>query len=106
LWNDEEHAVATRALYRAKADLAEKLLKGRFGYYRPVGGFFLWLDVGDGEAACKKLWQEAGIRTLPGAYVTKPDANGENFGKRYLRVALVHDLETTETALTRLAKVL
>jgi N-succinyldiaminopimelate aminotransferase len=106
LWNDEEHAVATRALYRAKADIAEKLLAGRFGFYRPVGGFFLWLDVGDGEAACKKLWQEAGIRTLPGAYVTKPDANGENFGKSYLRVALVHDLETTETALTRLAKVL
>jgi N-succinyldiaminopimelate aminotransferase len=106
LWNDEEHAVATRALYRAKADIAEKLLAGRFGFYRPVGGFFLWLDVGDGEAACKTLWQEAGIRTLPGAYVTKPEANGENFGKSYLRVALVHDLETTETALTRLAKVL
>jgi aspartate/methionine/tyrosine aminotransferase len=106
LWNDDEHAIATRALYRAKADMAERLLTGRFGFYRPVGGFFLWLDVGDGEAAAKKLWQEAGIRTLPGAYITKPDARGENFGKSYLRVALVHDLETTETALTRLAKVL
>jgi aspartate/methionine/tyrosine aminotransferase len=106
LWNDEEHAVATRALYRAKADIAEKLLAGRFDFYRPVGGFFLWLNVGDGEVAAKKLWQEAGIKTLPGAYITKPDARGDNFGKPYLRVALVHDLETTEMALSRLGKVL
>jgi aspartate/methionine/tyrosine aminotransferase len=106
LWSDEAHVVATRALYRAKYALADKLLRGRFGYYRPDGGFYLWLDVGDGEAATRRLWTEAGIRALPGAYLTKPDADGSNFGRPYIRLALVHDLETTESALTRLGKVL
>jgi N-succinyldiaminopimelate aminotransferase len=106
LWNDEEHVVANRAVYRAKYEIAERLLGDRFGYYRPGGGFYLWLDVVDGEAAAKRLWQEAGIKVLPGGYVTKPDADGRNIGKSYIRVALVHDLETTEAALTRMASVL
>jgi N-succinyldiaminopimelate aminotransferase len=106
LWNDEDHVIANRAVYRAKYEIAERLLGGRFGYYRPGGGFYLWLDVVDGEAAAKRLWQEAGIKVLPGGYVTKPDADGRNIGKSYIRVALVHDLETTEAALTRMASVL
>jgi len=106
LWNDEPHALETRAFYRSLFDAAERILAGRYGFYRPAGGFFLWLDVGDGEAAARKLWAEAGIRTLPGAYVTRPDASGVNRGQRYLRVALVHDLDTTTTALTRMAQIL
>lgn len=106
LWLDEEHVVATRALYRRKYEIADRLLGGRFGYARPEGGFYLWLDVGDGEAATKRLWAEAAIRALPGAYLTKPSADGGNAGAKYLRLALVHDLETTEAALTRLAQVL
>ena len=42
----------------------------RFGFYRPAGGFFLWLDVGDGEAACRRLWREGGLRVLPGGYLS------------------------------------
>jgi N-succinyldiaminopimelate aminotransferase len=106
LWRDEAHVEANRALYRAKYDLADRLLGGRFGYYRPASGFYLWLDVGDGEAATRRLWSEAGIKVLPGGYITKPDATGKNHGKPYIRVALVHDLETTEAALTRMASVL
>ena len=54
LWQDEAHVEANRALYRAKFDLAQRRLGNRFGFYRPAGGFFLWLDVGDGEAACRR----------------------------------------------------
>jgi len=106
LWDDEDHVTASRDLYRAKIDLAERLLGGRFGFSRPAGGFFLWLDVGDGEAAAVRLWRKARIRVLPGAYLAATDANGENPGQRFIRVALVHDLATTETALGRLAQVL
>jgi aspartate/methionine/tyrosine aminotransferase len=106
LWNDDQHASETRARYRAKIDAAERILGRRFGFYRPPGGFFLWLDVGDGIAAAKKLWAEAAIRTLPGAYLTKPDRDGSNSGQPYLRVALVHELDVIETGLTRLAQVL
>ena len=49
----------TATLYRRKFDIAEHYLGGRFGFYRPQGGFFLWLDVGDGERAALTLWREA-----------------------------------------------
>lgn len=106
LWRDESHVDANRAVYRAKTDAAERLLGGRFGFHRPPGGFFLWLDVGDGEAAALKLWHEARIRVLPGRYLARDEADGANPGARYLRVALVHDLDTTRRALARLADIL
>ena len=105
LWRDEAHVDENRRLYRAKVDMAEAALGGRFGFRRPEGGFFLWLEVGDGEQAALRLWREAGIRVLPGAYLART-AEGVNPGQAFIRVALVHDLATTERALARLAQVL
>lgn len=105
-WSDETHVSASRALYRQKFDLAQDILGGRFGFYRPDGGFFLWLDVGDSEAAALKLWREAGVRALPGAYLGTPGAEGLNPGAGYLRLALVESVETTAAALRRLAATL
>ena len=104
LWQDEEHVIANRALYQAKFDLVARCLGGIFDYVRPDGGFFLWLDVGDGEAMTRRLWAEAAVKVLPGAYLGRPDASGRNPGHRAIRVALVHDLETTEVALSRLVE--
>ena len=106
LWDDDAHAADNRALYRAKFDLAEQLLGRRFGFARPAGGFFLWLDVGDGEAAARALWQQAAMRVLPGAYLAKDCEDGGNPGRRYIRVALVDDLAGSEDALRRLLNVL
>lgn len=106
LWRDEAHVEENRTRYRAKLDVAEAALGGRFGFYRPAGGFFLWLDVGDGERACRKLWQEGAIRTLPGGYLTRPDAAGVNRGVPYLRVALVHDEPVVADACARIAAIL
>ncbi len=106
LWQDETHVEASRALYRAKFDLADAILGHVPGYYRPAGGFFLWLAVADGEQAARRLWREAGIRVLPGAYLARPGADGANPGASYIRIALVHDLATTRRALTRIAEVL
>jgi len=93
--------VANRAIYAAKYEIAEEILAGRFGYYSPQGGFYLWLDVGDGEAAARTLWAEAGIRVIPGTYLAR-NVDGYNPGAGYIRLALVHDLETTREALTRI----
>lgn len=106
LWRDEAHVVKNRALYRAKFDAAERLLGGRFGFARPPGGFFLWLDVGCGEDAARRLWAEAALRVLPGAYLAKPSADGRNPGAAFVRMALVDDLATTEEALRRLLNTL
>lgn len=105
LWRDEAHVDETRALYRAKFDIAERLLGGRFDFYRPEGGFYLWLNVGDGEAATRRLWAEGGVKVLPGAYLTK-HGEGPNPSQGYIRIALVSDLASTEEALTRVAALL
>jgi len=106
LWQEESHVAANRALYAEKFDLAERALSNRFGFYRPDGGFFLWLDVGDSEAAARELWTRAAVRVLPGAYLAASGAGGDNPGARYIRVALVHDAATTAEALDRITSTL
>jgi len=105
LWSDEEHVIANRAIYAEKYVAAAEILGGKYGYYSPEGGFYLWLSVGDGEVAARALWAEAGIRVIPGEYLAR-EANGHHPGAGYIRLALVHDLETTREALTRITKVL
>ncbi len=106
LWRDEAHVTVNRDLYRAKIDVAERILGNRFGFYRPPGGFFLWLEVGDGEAAAKRLWSEAGVKVLPGAYLAALQPGEPNEATSYIRVALVNDLETTRAGLAALAATL
>ena len=105
LWREETHPVATREWYARNFRVAENILHNRFSYYTPGGGFFLWLDVGDGEEATRKLWAEAHLKVLPGAYACR-ETNGVNAAHRYIRVALVHDEKTTREGMTRLAAVL
>jgi len=106
LWQEESHVEANRALYAEKFDMAERVLGNRFGFYRPAGGFFLWLDVGDGEAAARELWQRAAVRVLPGGYLTAGDGGADSPGHRYIRVAMVNDAAVTEEALQRIGDTL
>jgi aspartate/methionine/tyrosine aminotransferase len=105
LWRDETHVEENRARYRAKIDVAERALDGRLGFYRPEGGFFLWLKVGDGESATLRLWREAGIRVLPGGYLSAGSGNA-NPGNPFIRVALLDEPHQLEPVLHRLADTL
>jgi N-succinyldiaminopimelate aminotransferase len=108
-YGDEAHVEANRDLYRQKFDLADQIIGDRYGYQRPAGGFFLWLDVGaagGSEAAAARLWREAGVRVLPGRYIARDQADGSNPGADFIRVAMVHDKETTAEALHRIVAVL
>ncbi|HVY00395.1 MAG TPA: aminotransferase class I/II-fold pyridoxal phosphate-dependent enzyme [Pseudorhodoplanes sp.] len=108
-YSDESHVEENRRLYAQKFDLADQIVGDRYGYRRPAGGFFLWLDVGaqgGGEQAALKLWREAGLRVLPGGYVGRPDSSGRNPGDNYIRVAMVQNNEITAEALHRLVAVL
>jgi len=106
LWQEEDHVATNRALYAEKFDLAERALSNRYGFYRPDGGFFLWLDVGDGEAAARELWTRAAVRVLPGAYLSADSPGAGNPGAAYIRVALVHDIAVTADALERITTTL
>jgi len=108
-YNDEQHVVENRRLYREKFDLADQIVGDRYGYQRPAGGFFLWLDVsaqGGSEAATLKLWREGGLRVVPGRYLAREQKDGSNPGADYIRVAMVHNNEITAEALHRLVAVL
>ncbi|WP_321830263.1 aminotransferase class I/II-fold pyridoxal phosphate-dependent enzyme [Thalassovita sp.] len=101
VWADEGHVVENRHLYQQKFSIADRIFGDIPGYESPEAGFFLWLPVKDGEASALKLWQETGVRVLPGAYLAR-EVDGFNPGKEYIRVALVHSNEDVERALTAL----
>lgn len=108
-WSDEAHVGAIREAYREKFALAQRMLGNRAALRIPEGGFFLWLDVENGEETALRLWREAGVRVLPGAYMGRESERGKprtNPGFSYIRVALVNDLSTIMAALERMAEVL
>ncbi len=91
-WRDEAHVVENRALYAEKYTQADDILADMPGYRPTEAGFFVWLEVGDGEAAALKLWREGGVRALPGGYFSREvpaELGGGNPGKAFLRLALV-----------------
>ena len=103
---DEAHVEENRRLYNAKYKVAEKHLGALCGDTTPQGGFFIWLDVsrwGYGVEVTQRLWSEAGVKVVPGSYLTQTAANGENAGADYIRIAMVESLETTERAMERIA---
>lgn len=101
VWRDEAHVVENRRLYGEKYALADRIFGNVPGYVSPQAGFFLWLPVKGGEAAALKLWQETGVRVLPGAYLSRDTAAG-NPGTGYIRVAMVAPYNETEQGLTKI----
>ncbi len=109
VWADEAHVAANRGAYRAKYDVCDRVLASRYGYRRPAGGFFLWLDVskfGGGGDAAVTLWKRGGVKVLPGAFLAQAGRDGTNPGTGYVRLALVHDAATIAEALERFVVVL
>lgn len=108
VWSEEQHVATIRQAYRHKFDICDELLGTRFGYRRPAGSFFLWLNVnhlGGGTHASVTLWQRVGVKVVPGAFLAAEDSQGINPGKDFIRVALVHDAVTIREALERIVRV-
>lgn len=106
---DEAHVAENRRLYNAKYAAAEAHLADVCDYATPDGGFFIWLDVarwGGGVAVTERLWREAGVKVVPGAYLAHENEDGSNPGADYLRIAMVESVETTERAMERIAAAL
>ena len=107
VWSEEQHVSVIRQAYRVKFNVCDELLTGRYGYRRPDGGFFLWLDMaelGGGEQATLTICKRCGVKVIPGVYLAHEDRHGVNPGRDFIRVALVHDAATVREALTRIVK--
>jgi N-succinyldiaminopimelate aminotransferase len=90
-WNDEEHVIENRALYRAKFAQVTPILADVLGVALPDAGFYLWADVaGDDVAFARELYATYNVTVLPGSYLAR-EALGNNPGKGRIRMALVAD---------------
>ncbi|WLT01732.1 succinyldiaminopimelate transaminase [Snodgrassella alvi] len=104
-WNDEEHVIANRNLYREKFDKVIPILQQKFALHKPDASFYLWLNVPDCDdlAFTQKLWQKAAIRVLPGRYLARNTPYG-NSGAGFVRIALVSSVEECIEAANRMVK--
>ncbi len=98
-WADDAHVDENRDMYREKYVIADQVFADVAGYDSPKAGFFLWLPVEDGEAAAVKVWQETGVRVLPGAYLSRDNEAG-NPGQGFIRVAMVAPTQELQRGLT------
>ena len=94
LWDDDAHAEKNRHKYKKKFQIAKSVFKKKYEFYIPDGGFYLWLNVGNGEKITQRLWAEKGIKVMPGSYLSRTAAS-----KKYIRVALVSSIAETNSAL-------
>lgn len=100
-WQDEQHVQHTRADYARKFAAAQDILGAALPIETPAGGFYLWPQVGDGEAFVRTLYGAEHVRCLPGAYLAR-DAHGVHPGRDRVRIALVGSLEDCVEGLQRI----
>jgi N-succinyldiaminopimelate aminotransferase len=100
-WQDEQHVVANRTLYRTKFELVLDKLKDHYDLSYPEGGFYIWLPTPiDDEIFAQRLYREFAITALPGTYLGR-SVDGRNPGKGYVRMALVASIDDCVEAAER-----
>ena len=101
-WSDEAHVASARDIYKHNFEIAHDIL----GTAIPKATFYIWLKVDNALEFTKKLYKEYNVKVLPGEFLARDDANGENPGIGYVRIALVEDEEKTKDALQRIKECL
>jgi len=101
-WNDELHVEVSREVYKNNFAIAKEIL----GTAIPEATFYIWLEVKDALTFTQKLYKEYNVKVLPGEFLAREDARGQNPGKDYIRIALVEDETNTKDALTRIKECL
>jgi N-succinyldiaminopimelate aminotransferase len=101
-WNDEEHVSLSRKIYKNNFKIANELL----GTPIPKGTFYVWLKVNNALEFTKKLYKEYNVKVLPGEYLARENAQGENPGIGFVRIALVENEEKTREILSRIKECL
>jgi N-succinyldiaminopimelate aminotransferase len=93
-WNDEQHVVENRNLYRQKFAAVTPLLEPVLDVALPDAAFYLWAGVqGSDTDFARELYALYNVTVLPGSYLAR-EAHGVNPGAGRVRMALV--AETAE----------
>ena len=99
-WKDREHVEKNRREYDDKYRAAIACFESNQEIKRPDGGFYIWMKLPcNDEEFAKKLYEDSGVLTLPGTYLGREN-HGYNPGEGYLRLAVVHDVNTVTKAFT------
>jgi len=101
-WNEEEHVNSSREIYKNNFKIAQEIL----GTKIPTATFYLWIEVPDALEFTKKLYKNYNVKVLPGEFLARQNAAGENPGIGYIRIALVENEEKTRNALERIKECL
>lgn len=101
-WQDEEHVVYNRKLYREKFDAVLSVLSHKMNVSLPEAGFYLWAEtpIPDTEFA-RRLFDEQNVTVLPGSFLARDTDNG-NPGTNRIRMALVAPIEECINAAHRI----
>ena len=101
-WSDEEHVALSREIYKNNFKIAQEILATDI----PSATFYLWIEVKDALEFTKRLYEKYNVKVLPGEFLARPNAKGENPGVGYVRIALVENEEKTRVALNRIKECL
>ena len=106
-WDDENHVVENRNLYRTKFAQVTPVLAEVMDVKLPDAAFYLWAQVpaawnGQDDVFARELLQATGVTVLPGSYLARP-VNGHNPGQGRIRMALVAETAECLEAAHRIA---
>jgi aspartate/methionine/tyrosine aminotransferase len=101
-WRDEEHVEISRKIYTRNFAIAKEILNTPI----PEATFYIWLRVDDALTFTQKLYKEYNLKVLPGEFLAREDAKGENPAIGYIRIALVENETNTRDALQRIKECL
>ncbi len=101
-WNDEQHVLNNRDLYRQKFNAVLEILSDVMDVQQPEAGFYLWAKtpIDDAQFA-QRLFAEQNVTVLPGSYLSR-QAHGINPGSGHVRMALVAPLDECIDAASRI----
>ena len=102
-WQDEEHVVANRSLYREKFTAVLDTLGGCLAVTEPEAGFYLWPTTPEADTDfARRLYHSQNVTVLPGRFLGREVA-GNNPGENRVRMALVASREDCVEAAARIA---
>jgi N-succinyldiaminopimelate aminotransferase len=103
-WNDEQHVIENRNLYREKFAQVTPLLAEVLDVALPDAGFYLWAGVkGSDTDFARDLLALYNVTVLPGSYLAR-EARGVNPGAGRIRMALVAETAECVEAAERIVR--
>lgn len=103
-WNDEEHVIQNRQLYRDKFAAVTQILAPALEFPKPEASFYLWPKTPiDDVTFSRSLFNAQHITVLPGQYMSRI-SNASNPGENRIRLALVADITECIQAAERIAR--